>query len=128
MDLLLDTHVLIWYLDGDKQLSPKIKDLITDVSNRCYVSIASLWEMAIKISNNKLEINGKFDELTSIMNDNAIDLLPVTFEHLQSLLRLEYHHRDPFDRIIIAQAISENLILASKEEIFKNYPVSVAWD
>lgn len=128
MDLLLDTHVLIWYLNGDPLLPTKIKKLIGDTSNRCYISIASLWEMAIKISIDKLEIKGKFEDLSIFINDNAIDLFPVTFDHLKTLMHLEYHHRDPFDRLIIAQAISENLTLASKEETFKKYPVRLIWE
>ena len=102
MDLLLDTHTFIWFLNGDDSLSSKVKDVISDTSNRCYISIASIWEIAIKVSLNKLELKSDFHKIIDFISDNDIEVLPITFPHLQYLIGLDFHHRDPFDRIIIA--------------------------
>lgn len=127
MDLLLDTHPFIWYLNGDNQLSPHLKSIIADTSNRCFLSIASLWEIAIKNSLGKLQLNGSFHQIAGFMNDNAIELLPITFDHLQRLLSLPYHHRDPFDRIIIAQALTEALPVATKDQVLSAYGITIIW-
>jgi PIN domain nuclease of toxin-antitoxin system len=127
MDLLLDTHAFIWFMDGDKQLSATVRDLIADTSNKCFTSIASIWEIAIKNSLNKLELKGDFNEIANFLNENDIEMLPITFEHIQRLLQLRFHHRDPFDRIIIAQALTERLTIATKDEIFNKYEVDIIW-
>ncbi|TKK64138.1 type II toxin-antitoxin system VapC family toxin [Ilyomonas limi] len=127
MDLLLDTHAFIWFLNGDSQLPAAIKNLIADTSNKCFLSIGSIWEIAIKVSLNKLELQGDFNHIAGFLIDNDIEVLPITFEHIQRLLRLEFHHRDPFDRIIIAQALTENLTLATKDGIFYKYGVNITW-
>jgi PIN domain nuclease of toxin-antitoxin system len=127
MDLLLDTHAFIWFLNGDNQLPTTVKNLISDTSNRCYLSIASLWEIAIKSSLGKLELQGNFTQIAGFLNNNDIEVLPITFEHIQRLLQLELHHRDPFDRMIIAQALAENLSLATKDEVFHEYGVPILW-
>ncbi|MEO6639371.1 MAG: type II toxin-antitoxin system VapC family toxin [Ginsengibacter sp.] len=128
LNLLLDTHIFIWFLNGDNKISKSLKDLITDTSNKCYLSIASIWEIAIKISLNKIQLQGDFDRIAFFLSDNEIDLLPITFQHLQRLLLLEFHHRDPFDRIIIAQAVAENITIATKDEVFNKYGVSILWN
>lgn len=128
MSLLLDTHTFIWFLNGDEQLSKTLKDRITDITNKCFISIASLWEIAIKTSLNKLELQGGFHQIAGFLHENDIELLPITFEHIQTLLRLEFHHRDPFDRIIIAQALSEHLTLATKDQMFHQYQVNIVWE
>jgi PIN domain nuclease of toxin-antitoxin system len=81
---LLDTHSLIWFINGDKQLPNKSIQLIKNLENRCHVSIASIWEIAIKLSLNKLELNEGFDEISKIMNQYEIELLPITFEHIKN--------------------------------------------
>lgn len=103
MNLILDTHAFIWFLNGDNQLKASIVNLITDTSNRCFLSIASVWEIAIKSSLHKLELQGDFRQIAHFLNDNNIELLPITFEHIQRLIGLEFYHRD---RIIIAQALT----------------------
>ncbi|GAA4457722.1 type II toxin-antitoxin system VapC family toxin [Nibrella saemangeumensis] len=118
MDLLLDTHTFIWFLNGDNQLSPHLRSIISDPANRCLLSIASIWKIAIKSSLNKLELKGSFDQIAGFLNDNDIEILPITFEHLQHLVHLDFHHRDPFDRIMIAQAVAERIVLATKDEVF----------
>ena len=127
MDLLLDTHIFIWFLNGDKQLNSSLRDIIENTSNKYYLSIASIWEIAIKRSLNKLDLKGSFDEIAIFLSDNYIETLPITFQHIQQLLQLDFHHRDPFDRIIIAQALSENLTLATNDTAFREYKVPVFW-
>ncbi len=127
MDLLLDTHAFIWFMNGDNQLSTTVRDLIVDTNNKCFLSIASVWEIAIKSSLNKLDLHGDFDRIAQFINANDMELLPITFEHVQGLLRLDFHHRDPFDRIIIAQAFGENLTIATKDVIFYSYGVNIIW-
>lgn len=127
MNLLLDTHAFIWYLNGDELLSLTLKNLITDTSNKCFLSIASIWEIAIKSSLNKLKLQGSFDQIAGFINENDVEVLPITFKHIQRLLYLDFYHRDPFDRIIIAQAFSEDLVVATKDTIFSTYGVNVIW-
>ena len=127
MQLLLDTHTFIWFINGDNQLPEKVKDSITDSENECFLSIASIWEIAIKMSLGKLELQSEFDKITYFLLDNDIEILPIKFEHLQTLLKLEYYHRDPFDRIIISQGIADNLTVLSRDEVFDKYPIELIW-
>lgn len=127
MDLLLDTHAFIWFLNGDNQLPVAVKNLIADTSNKCFISIASIWEIAIKSSLNKLELQGDFNQIAGFLTDNDIEVMPITFEHIQRLLQLSFHHRDPFDRIVIAQAFTENLTVATKDTVFHEYGVNIIW-
>lgn len=128
MELLLDTHALIWFINGDSQLPDKQVRLIKDLNNKCYVSIASIWEIAIKISLGKLDLNGGFDDISRLMKMYEIDLMPLTFEHIQQLLTLDLHHKDPFDRIIISQGIVEKLHIVTKDENFPKYKVKIIWN
>ncbi len=125
--MLLDTHPFIWFLNGDEQLSSNLKNIIADTTNKCFLSIASLWEIAIKSSLGKLELKGDFSRIADFLSDNDIEPLPITFEHLQRLMQLPFHHKDPFDRIIIAQALTEGLSIATKDEIFPDYGVNCIW-
>jgi PIN domain nuclease of toxin-antitoxin system len=127
MDLLLDTHTFIWFLNGDDQLPESIRKIVADTSNKCFLSIASLWEIAIKSSLNKLELQGNFSQIGDFLIANDIEIMPITFEHIQRLVNLSFHHRDPFDRIIIAQAFIENLTVATKDKAFFEYGVNIVW-
>ena len=127
MDILLDTHAFIWFINGDKQLSKKSIEIITDIKNDCYLSIASIWEIAIKMSLNRLKIKGGLSNINEFLTGNNIKLLPITFEHIQTLLGLPFHHRDPFDRIIIAQSIKENLTIVTKDDSIKRYKIKIFW-
>ena len=127
MQLLLDTHPFIWFINGDNHLPKKVKSLITDSENECFISIASIWEIAIKSSLGRLELASDFDQITNFLFENDITILPIKFSHLQTLMTLEYYHRDPFDRIMIAQSISENLLLLSKDGEFAKYSVRLRW-
>jgi len=128
MNLLLNTHALIWFINGDNQLPDKSIKLICNLETKCFVSIASIWEIAIKFSLGKLDMNGGFDQISKIMKRYEIELLPITFEHLQKLLTLPFHHRDPFDRIIISQGLTEKYTIATKDENFPKYDVRIIWD
>lgn len=127
MNLLLDTHAFMWFINGDKSLPAKVINLIKNIENKCFISIASIWEIAIKFSLGRLNLEGEFGEISNFLNENDIEIIPITFEHIQTLLRLEYYHRDPFDRIIISQGIYDSLVIVTKDENFKNYNVKLVW-
>lgn len=125
MKLLLDTHILLWYLEGHPNLPDAQRLMIEDRRNPVAVSAASLWEMTIKMSIGKLEL---MDDIATIENTlllQGIPTLPIQTAHLQCLLSLPFHHRDPFDRLIIAQAIAEEMTLVSSDVAFSAYPVSL---
>jgi PIN domain nuclease of toxin-antitoxin system len=127
MDFILDTHTFIWFINGEA-LPSTIKDKIRNIDNRCFISIASIWEIAIKTSLGKLTMNGGFDSIKNFLFHTSIEILPITFEHIQQLTKLPYHHNDPFDRLIIAQGIAEKTVVLSVDEKFKLYEVNVQWD
>ncbi|MBD1420675.1 type II toxin-antitoxin system VapC family toxin [Sphingobacterium chuzhouense] len=127
MNLLLDTHAFIWFMEGDPHLSDNSRDAIANIRNNCFLSIASLWEIAIKHSLGNLKLASDFSLITEFLENNQIDILPISFSHLQKLLILEYHHRDPFDRIIISQAMIEKLTIISKDENFPKYNATLLW-
>ena len=125
MKVLIDTHILLWFINNDPKLSLKTKVLLqSDID--IAVSIASLWEIAIKLSIGKLTLPGSIEELFPLqLTLNQIDLLPIEVRHLQSLSKLPFHHRDPFDRLIIAQALVENIGLVSVDQVFETYGVKL---
>lgn len=129
MRYLLDTHSFLWFINGDNQLSGKAKKAILDADKVKYISIASLWEIAIKVNIGKLKIDMPFEDLMQKhIVANSFEILPITFEHTHELSKLDLHHRDPFDRIIIAQAISEMFTVITIDSIFQNYkPLKVLW-
>jgi PIN domain nuclease of toxin-antitoxin system len=127
MSFLLDTHTFIWFINGDRSLSDKVISKIKNVENQCFFSIASIWEIAIKVKLNKLHLKSDFNEITNFCFGNEIEILPITFEHIQALNNLDFHHRDPFDRLIIAQSIVEELTVLTKDENFHLYNVKCLW-
>ena len=127
MNLLLDTHALIWFLEGDFQLSLTAKSEISNPDNTCFISQATLWEMAIKLSLGKLEMKNSYQDLPKLMWENGIELLTIEFEHFEHIINLPFYHKDPFDRIIIAQSIIEKMPLISIDGCFKDYPVDLIW-
>ncbi len=127
MNLLLDTHTLIWFLEGDNHLSFTAKSYIEEASHTNFVSMATFWEMAIKISFNKLELRKPLPDLESLIWENGIEILPITIEHTLLVSQLPFYHKDPFDRLLVAQAMSENMTLLSGDEKFKLYPIQIIW-
>ncbi|TAJ80763.1 MAG: type II toxin-antitoxin system VapC family toxin [Gallionellaceae bacterium] len=125
MKLLLDTHILLWYLEGHPNLPETQRQQIEDRRNQVAVSAVSLWEMTIKIAIGKLDL---MDDLATVENtllQQGIRILPIQTAHLQRLLELPFHHRDPFDRLIIAQALAEEMTLVSDDAAFTAYPASL---
>ena len=127
MSNLLDTHTLIWFLSGDNLLSEDAKALIEEAGTINFVSVASLWEIAIKISLNKLELNRPYKELSEQIKLNGFNVLPVTFEDTLTVSTLPFHHRDPFDRLIIAQSLVDQLPIISQDRLFDAYGVKRHW-
>lgn len=127
MNYLLDTHTLIWFFDGNRKLSLKAQKAIETNNNNNYVSIASIWEIAIKISLERLIINLPFKNLNKELIKNNFQLLPITFHDIVILTSQPFHHNDPFDRIIIAQAIANNYTLITKDKLFSAYSLQTLW-
>ena len=128
MKLLLDTHVLIWWSLDSVKLTKKIYELLTDPENTLVVSIASIWEMQVKVQLGKLDLDRKVSELiTHQQQINNLEVLQIDPAHVYALEILPNEHRDPFDRIIIAQSIVEAIPLLSADKVFDRYPVDLIW-
>jgi PIN domain nuclease of toxin-antitoxin system len=127
MNLLIDTHILIWYIAGNSSLNPTMTDLLEATENDLSISVASLWEIAIKVGKGKLDLGIEFHELEEILAQLNIQILPILFGDLNVQRTLPFHHTDPFDRLIISQAINQNLVLMSADSAFSNYLVQNIW-
>lgn len=128
MRYLLDTHTLLWIVNDDPQLGNEVKNIFLNNENDIFASMASVWEMAIKISLKKLEIPGTLsDFVKEHIRGNKIDILSIELNHLYQLENLTYYHRDPFDRLIISQAIVENIPILSSDKVFDDYPIQRIW-
>lgn len=126
MKLLLDTHTFLWFVNDHPKLSDHLKDLIEDTNNVNYLSIASLWEMSIKFNLGKLILDPNYKEFVEReVTTSTIELLNIELEHLKINATLPFHHRDPFDRLIIAQSIAENIPIVSVDSAFDKYEVSL---
>jgi PIN domain nuclease of toxin-antitoxin system len=127
MNYLLDTHVLIWFLNGDKSLSPKARKAIESVNAANFVSIVSFWEIAIKLSLDRISMKVPLDRLGIELEKNCFQLLPITLADTLILSTLPFYHRDPFDRLIISQSISNNFTVISKDKEFSAYGMNLIW-
>ena len=128
MKLLLDTHTFIWWDSQPANLSGAATAALSDPSNSLILSTASVWEMAVKVDLGKLTLRLPLAQIVSHQQTtNGLVVLPVTLPHVLELERLPRPHRDPFDRMLIAQAISEGAILVSADPVFSSYPVHVLW-
>jgi PIN domain nuclease of toxin-antitoxin system len=125
MRILIDTHILIWHLEDDARLSQEHSDLIEDAGNAIYVSVASLWEIAIKTSLGKLSLSRSISEIFAEVDSSATSLLAIEPSHTLQVSSLPFHHKDPFDRMIIAQALVEGLSLVSNDVNFADYGVDL---
>ncbi len=127
MRVLIDTHALLWYLQGDANLSNLVLAMIEDKDNDVFVSIVSLWEIAIKSGLGKLELQRPFENLEADLQRLDIKILPIAFAELDIYRSLPLHHRDPFDRILIAQSIGNSLTIITRDALFAPYSIRVMW-
>jgi len=128
MKALLDAHTLLWFLAGSSQLSSRALLCIQDTRNTLFVSAATLWEIAIKDSLGKLILPEPFEALFPAQLDASnILILPILVPHLHQHRQLPFHHNDPFDRLVIAQALSEDMTLVSRDGEFPAYGVKLLW-
>ncbi len=128
MRILIDTQAFIWFVENDKQLPLKVKAELEDSHNTIIVSIATLWELTIKITLGKLRLSGNIEEMIDKVYSNGFEILPILPLHIMKLSTLEYFHRDPFDRIIISQGLSENLAIVSSDKVFDEYGINRKWN
>lgn len=127
MRFLLDTHSLLWFLSGDTSLSQRARRIIENPDDVILVSIASLWEIAIKHSLGKLKLAQPFNELfPHQLSINSISLLDIQLRHVARISNLEFHHRDPFDRLA-AQSLSEEIPILSSDEALDAYGLERIW-
>ncbi len=127
MKAILDTHAFLWALAGDARMSSHARDIFAGPADLS-LSIASIWEILIKVQSGKLNFPrpaGPY--VLSKLAENRIKSLPISIDHLLALERLPMHHRDPFDRILIAQGLEEKLPIITSDPLFRNYPVEVIW-
>ena len=128
MRLLLDTHALLWYLYDDAKLSVDARSLISEPANSLLISPASYWELAIKVSLRKVALKLPVIELVrEATTDLGATILPIEPRHMAPLDSMPFHHRDPFDRLLIAQAMVEGVPLVSADAVFDLYGVSRLW-
>lgn len=128
MRLLLDTHTLLWAAAHDDRVSKRVNSLLHEAQNRLFLSAASGWEIVIKHQSGKLQLPeapGRF--LRQCLQLFDLEAISVTFEHALRVETLPDYHRDPFDRILIAQAQLENLTILTRDEVFTHYPVQTLW-
>jgi PIN domain nuclease of toxin-antitoxin system len=128
MKLLLDTHTFIWWDGNPNKLSKVALDLLSDSKNQLFLSLVSVWEMQIKIQLGKLQVRADLGILVAEqLSENNLELLNVDLSHILTLSQLENHHKDPFDRLLIAQAHLEKMILVSCDPIFQAYDCPIIW-
>lgn len=128
MNLVLDTHAFLWFIDGNAKLSQRARELIEDPRNAKLVSVASLWEVGLKVSLGRLHLAQPFEVLIPRqMELNGFGLLPVRVPHIAKVISLPFHHRDPFDRMIAAQCVAEDLSVVSLDSVFDKYSVPRLW-
>jgi PIN domain nuclease of toxin-antitoxin system len=126
--LLLDTHAFLWWVDGGARLSRKARAAIADPKHACLVSLASCWEIAVKLSLGKLKLAAPVERfLPEQLAANGFTPLPIDLRHVARVAELPFHHRDPFDRLLIAQALAEALAVVSADAVFLKYGVKRIW-
>ena len=129
MKLLLDTHTFMWWDSDLDKLPPRVQSLCFQPENQLVLSLVSVWEMQIKIQIGKLDLGKPLAEAIAHQRQtNQIELLPVYYDHVLELDNLPLHHKDPFDRLLLAQARVEGLVILGKDLQFRNYEVPVEWE
>ncbi|MGB5772659.1 MAG: type II toxin-antitoxin system VapC family toxin [Crocosphaera sp.] len=128
MQLLLDTHSFIWWSISPEKLSLTVQSLLFDQNNPLFLSVASVWEMQIKFQLGKLQLNPSLPKLIqSQITINNLEILSIDLAHIWTLATLNHYHKDPFDRLLISQSITETMPILSIDEIFDRYPVQRIW-
>jgi PIN domain nuclease of toxin-antitoxin system len=126
MKVLIDTHVLLWGLQDEAKLSSRVRKLLP--AAEVWISVASIWEIITKVQVGKLDLPGPVgDYLSSKLKANGVSVLPLTFDHVRRLEKIPLHHRDPFDRILIAQSMAESIPLVTSDPELKKYSVEIIW-
>lgn len=126
--ILLDTHTFLWWVGNAPELSEAARQVISNTSNDCFLSVASCWEIAIKSSLGKLQLSCGVDQfVTDQLALNGFRLLNIELRHAAKVEHLPFHHRDPFDRLLIVQAITEKLTIVSADCMFDRYDVQLIW-
>ena len=126
MRILIDTHVLLWGLQDEAKLSRRVQTLLP--AAEVWISVASLWEIIAKVQIGKLVFPKPVGNyLARQLTANGVSVLSLTFEHVRRLEDLPLHHRDPFDRILVAQSLEEKLPLVTSDRLFERYPVELIW-
>ncbi len=128
MKFLLDTQAFLWFVLNDRALSPVACDLIVDPLNDILISPASYWEIAIKISIGKYQIPGNFETwMEHQIQVNELEILPIKVAHVTAIITLPFYHKDPFDRLLVAQALTEKIPIISVDAVLDNYAVTRYW-
>lgn len=127
MNLLIDNHALIWFITNNDKLPFKTKQIIENKENNCYVSIATYWEIGIKNSIGRLDLKSDLETIFEIIEETGFETLPLTTNQILRNTKLEFHHQDPFDKIIIAQSLTEKMTIITKDSQFENYNVPIIW-
>jgi PIN domain nuclease of toxin-antitoxin system len=128
LKILLDTHAFLFFVLNDPKLGPKAKAEIEDAGNAVLISPASYWEIAIKISVGEYLLNGSYEAFwNGAIHDNSILVRPIEVRHTSRLIALPYHHKDPFDRLLVAQALTEDMPLVSSDSMLDAYGVRRIW-
>jgi len=126
--LLLDTHVFLWWIEDAPQLSLAARNAISNAGNECYLSLASCWEMSIKSSLGKLKLAKPLERFVSEqLAANNFTLLNIELRHAAKVEKMPFHHRDPFDRLLLAQAMIEKLTIITADSAFASYGVKLLW-
>jgi PIN domain nuclease of toxin-antitoxin system len=127
MNLLIDTHVFLWWDSQPEKIPSRTLSALEDPDNTVWLSLVSIWEVQIKTQMGKLALNQSLDSLVQQQQQNDIQLLPIKLNHILALQPLPYYHKDPFDRLLIAQSIAENLTCVSADSVFKQYNIPILW-
>ncbi|OFX27158.1 MAG: hypothetical protein A2033_04110 [Bacteroidetes bacterium GWA2_31_9] len=124
---LLDTHTFIWFIEGDARISTKAIKIISNPEIICSLSVVSIWEIAIKLSIKKLELNQALSDIILKTKSIGLDILPIKPEYILKVEKLPFYHNDPFDRLLISHSMVEKIPIISKDISFKKYSIDVVW-
>ena len=127
MTFLVDTHAFLWFVTGDSKLSRRARESLEDADAEWCVSAATVWEIAIKSSLGRLTLPAPAAEYLAGMLQQGVRMLAIEWQHAAAVERLPFHHRDPFDRLLVAQAQAERLTVVTHDRVFRRYGVSVVW-